>query len=72
MVGNNCGSFLTSSTQTLADKDSDVSETESAVVNKERKKITFADEAGEKLCHVKFFEKNSSDSLDADTEKPNQ
>ncbi|KAK9271349.1 hypothetical protein L1049_026939 [Liquidambar formosana] len=24
--------------------------------HKERKKITFADEAGGKLCHVKFFE----------------
>ncbi|PRQ27011.1 hypothetical protein RchiOBHm_Chr6g0300761 [Rosa chinensis] len=26
------------------------------IVNKERKKITFADEAGEKLCHVRVFE----------------
>lgn len=38
--------------QKLADNGSNASEN---VANKE-KKITFADEAGEKLCHVKFFE----------------
>ncbi|XP_062098002.1 uncharacterized protein LOC133803875 [Humulus lupulus] len=30
------------------------------VVNKEKKKITFADEAGEELCHIRHFENESS------------
>lgn len=39
----------------MADIDLDASENV-ANKDKEGKKIVFADEAGEKLCHVKFFE----------------
>lgn len=56
--------------QRLADKDSSAPESEGGVVNKERKKITFADEAGEKLCHVRFIENKLTSSLEPDTEKP--
>lgn len=55
--------------QRLAEKDSDAPESES-VANKEKKKITFADEAGEALCHVRFFENKSTTCLEPDTEKP--
>lgn len=40
----------------IAPEDVENNQTKTTVANKERKKITFADEAGEKLCHVKVFE----------------
>lgn len=56
--------------QGLAEKDSDAAET-GGIANKERKKITFADEAGEELCHVKFFEKNLTElSPNPDAARP--
>ncbi|PON60302.1 hypothetical protein TorRG33x02_285240 [Trema orientale] len=54
----------------LTENDSGAPERET-VVNKERKKITFADEAGEELCHVRFFKNEYTSSLEpTDTEKP--
>lgn len=52
--------------QGLAEKDSDAAETES-IANKERRKISFADEAGAQLCHVKFFENLTESTLEPDT-----
>lgn len=54
-----------------ASKDVGNNQTKTIVLNKERKKITFADEAGEKLCHVKFFENEMISSLGTEP-SPNQ
>lgn len=39
------------------------------VLSKERKKITFADEAGGKLCHVRVFEEDVASLSESNTEK---
>ncbi|KAF4347277.1 hypothetical protein F8388_015068 [Cannabis sativa] len=49
----------------LTENDSGAPERETTV-NKEKKKITFADEAGEELCHIRLFE-NDSSSLEPNT-----
>lgn len=53
----------------MTENESSAPESET-VVNKERKKITFADEAGEELCHVRFFKNDFPSSLEPDTENP--
>ncbi|BFG17825.1 hypothetical protein CerSpe_040990 [Prunus speciosa] len=65
MMSRDCNRFC--KIMKLADNGSNASEN---VANKE-KKITFADEAGEKLCHVKFFENDmaSFPGIDGDQEQ---
>ncbi|XP_068328274.1 uncharacterized protein [Pyrus communis] len=53
MMSRDCNRFC--KIMKMADIDADASENV-ANKDKEGKKIVFADEAGEKLCHVKFFE----------------
>nr|XP_011459562.1 PREDICTED: uncharacterized protein LOC105349997 [Fragaria vesca subsp. vesca] len=61
MMSRDCNRFckimrMADQNGSIAPEDVENNQTKTTVANKERKKITFADEAGEKLCHVKVFE----------------
>ncbi|KAL5558070.1 hypothetical protein UlMin_034281 [Ulmus minor] len=67
MMARDCNRFC--KIMKLTEKQPDDSQS-APVSNKGKKKITFADEAGEELCHVRLFENNLSSTPETDTEKP--
>lgn len=61
--------------QRLTDKgpkysESSINQESATSVNKEKRKISFADEAGEKLCHVRYFENELTSLMESDNGKP--
>ncbi|XP_015884620.3 uncharacterized protein LOC107420233 [Ziziphus jujuba] len=72
MMARDCSRFckiMRLSEKASESKVSESSDASESVVNKERKRITFADEAGEKLCHVRIFENDLTTWLGSDGEK---